>query len=328
MVGGDLPPPEMSAAVRSVMAGEWSDAQTAAFLVALSGKGETAAEIAAAAAVMREHAMRVRTRYGDLVDTCGTGGDGKGTFNVSTASAIVAACMGARIAKHGNRSVSSRSGSADFLECAGVRLDLDAAQAAQCIDEIGIGFMFAPVFHGAMKHAAPARKAIGVRSIFNLLGPLTNPACATRQVIGVFDSKWLRPMAEAARSLGADTVMTVHAEDGLDEISIGAPTRIVELCAGELREYRISPAELDCEPSSPDDLSAAGATESLAIVRRVFAGEPGAASDIVAVNAAAAAYVGGRVGDLRSGVVAAREVLQSGAAARKLGQWVEFTQSL
>ncbi len=328
LVGSDLPPPEMSAAVRSIMAGEWSDVRTAAFLVALSGKGETAAEIAAAARVMREHATAVETGCDDLVDTCGTGGDGKGTFNVSTASAVVAACLGVRVAKHGNRSVSSNSGSADFLEQAGVKLELNAGQVARCIRETGIGFLFAPVFHGAMKHAAPARKAIGIRSVFNLLGPLTNPARATRQVIGVFDSKWLRPMAEAAQTLGVERVMTVHGEDGLDEISVGAATRVVELRDGALHEYRIEPADFDCETASLDRIAAADAADSLAIVARVFAGETGAASDVVAVNAAAAACVADRAADLREGVAAAREAMRSGAAADKLKEWADFTQRL
>lgn len=328
LAGRDLSPEETGGAVRSIMAGEWSDAQTAAFLVALSGKGETAAEISAGAQVMRDYATEVETGYADLVDTCGTGGDGKGTFNVSTASAVVAACAGARVAKHGNRSVSSNSGSADFLEAAGVKLELSPEQVARCIGEIGIGFLFAPVFHGAMKHAAPARRAIGIRSVFNLLGPLTNPARATRQLIGVFDAKWLRPMAEAARLLGVERVMVVHAEDGLDEISVGSPTQVAELCDGELREYRLSPDDFGCETASLASVTAADVGESLAIVERAFAGETGPASDVIAINAAAAAYVAGRVQDLREGAAAAREAMQSGAAARKLKQWADFTRSL
>ncbi len=328
LVGSDLSSREMSDAVRSIMSGGLSDAQTAAFLVALSGKGETAAEIAAAAQVMRDHAVAVETGCDDLVDTCGTGGDGRGTFNVSTASAIVAACMGVRIAKHGNRSVSSNSGSADFLELAGVKLELDAAQVVRCIREVGIGFLFAPVFHGAMKYAAPARKAIGIRSVFNLLGPLTNPARATRQVVGVFDAKWLRPMAEAAQALGVEQVMAVHAEDGLDEISVGAGTRVVELRDGALREYQVAPADFGCELAPLDRIVATGVDDSLAIVERVFAGEAGAASDIVAVNAAAAAYIADRVENLHEGVIAARGVMQSGAAACKLKEWADFTRRL
>ena len=328
LAGRDLPPEEAGDAVRSIMAGEWSDAQTAAFLVALSGKGETAAEISAGARVMRDYAAKVKTGYDDLVDTCGTGGDGKGTFNVSTASAVVAACTGARVAKHGNRSVSSNSGSADFLEAAGVRLELTPEQVARCIEEVGIGFLFAPVFHGAMKHAAPARRAIGIRSVFNLLGPLTNPARATRQVIGVFDAKWLRPMAEAARLLGVERVMTVHAEDGLDEISVGSPTQVAELRDGEVREYRLSPGDFGCNTAPLDSIIAADVGESLAVVERAFAGETGPASDVIVMNAAAAAYVADRVQDLREGADAVREVMQSGAAARKLKQWSDFTQSL
>ena len=328
LVGSDLLPHEMGDAVRSIMAGEWVDAQIAAFLVALSGKGETSTEIAAAAEVMRDHAITVETGCDDLVDTCGTGGDGSDTFNISTASAVVVACMGVRVAKHGNRSVSSNSGSADFLEHAGVKIELAAEQVARCIDEVGIGFLFAPVFHGAMKHAAPARRAIGIRSVFNLIGPLANPARAARQVIGVFDAKWLWPMAEAAQALGAKRVMTVHAEDGLDEISIGAATRIVELRDGALCEYRIEPADFGCKPSPLDSITAADVAESFAIVQRVFAGEAGPASDVVAMNAAAAACVAGKAGDLREGVDMARELMRSRAAERKLREWADFTHRL
>ena len=325
LVGCDLSPQEMTDAVSSIMAGQWTQAQTAAFLVALSGKKETATEITAAAQVMRRYAMTVETGYNDLVDTCGTGGDGKSTFNISTASAIVAACLGVRIAKHGNRSVSSRSGSADFLEQAGVKIDLDANQVARCIKKIGIGFLFAPMFHSAMKHVAPARKAIGIRSIFNLLGPLTNPAGATRQVIGVFDEKWLKPMAQAAQTLGINRVMTVHAKDGLDEISTGAATQVVELRDGVFREYCIEPTNLGLDVSPIKTLAVTNASDSLSIVERVFAGESGPASDIVAANAAAAVYVADRVGSLREGVDAAREVLQSGAATHKLKEWCNFS---
>ena len=328
LVGSDLSAQEMGGAVRSIMAGEWVDAQTAAFLVALSGKGETATEIAAAAAVMRENALAVETGCDELVDTCGTGGDGKGTFNISTASAVVAACMGVRIAKHGNRSVSSNSGSADFLEQAGVRLELSAEQVARCIKEIGIGFLFAPIFHSAMKHAAPARKAIGIRSVFNLVGPLTNPARAARQVIGVFDSKWLRPMAEAAQALGGERVMVVHADDGLDEISVAAATQFAELRDGEIREYRLDPADFGCETALLESIVVAGVGDSLALVERAFSGAPGPARDIIAVNAAAAAYVAGKADDLRGGVVAARAMMQSGAAASKLKEWADFSRRL
>ena len=328
LVGHDLSSAQMSAVMRRIMAGELPEEQTVAFLVALGGKGETAAEIAAGARVMRDYATVVETGCTDLVDTCGTGGDGKSTFNISTAGAIVAACMGARVAKHGNRSVSSSSGSADFLERAGVNIHLGADQVAHCVREVGIGFLFAPVFHSAMRHVAGARRAIGIRSVFNLLGPLTNPARATRQLIGVFDAKWLRPMVEAAQALGVERVMAVHAEDGMDEISIGAATRVVELRAGQIREYMLAPADLGLKPAPAESLVVDDVAASVAVVRRVFAGESGAAADVVAANAAAAAYVAGRVDSLPEGVAKAREVLRSGAAADKLAQWADLSQRL
>ena len=328
LVGRDLSSSEMNAAMRRIMAGELPQEQIVAFLVALGGKGETAAEIAAGARVMRDYATVVETGCNDLVDTCGTGGDGTSTFNISTASAIVAACMGARVAKHGNRSVSSSSGSADFLELAGVNIHLGADQVARCIREVGIGFLFAPVFHSAMRHVAGARRAIGIRSVFNLLGPLTNPARAECQLVGVFDAKWLWPMAEAAQALGVRRVMVVHAEDGMDEISIGAATRVVELRAGQMREYTLTPAELGLKEAPAESLAVGDAAASVAVVRRVFAGEAGAAADVVVANAAAAAYVAGRVDSLPEGAEKARDVLCSGAAADKLAQWVDLSRRL
>ncbi len=328
LVGRDLSSSEMSAIMRRIMAGELPQQHIVAFLVALGGKGETAVEIAAGAQVMRDYATVVEIESTDLVDTCGTGGDGKSTFNISTAGAIVAACMGVRVAKHGNRSVSSSSGSADFLEHAGVNIHLGAEQVAHCIQQVGIGFLFAPVFHSAMRHVAGARRAMGIRSVFNLLGPLTNPARARCQLIGVFDARWLHPMVEAARALGVERVMAVHAEDGMDEISIAGATRVVELRAGQTREYTLIPADLGVAEAPVEELVVGDVAASVAVVRRVFAGEPGAAAEVIAVNAAAAAYVAGQVDSLPAGVEAAHEVLHSGAAADKLARWADLSQRL
>ena len=231
----DLSAADMQAVMRLIMTGQATAAQIGGFLVGLRMKGETVDEIAAAAGVMRELATHVDIAGPHLVDTCGTGGDGAGTFNISTASALVAAAAGARVAKHGNRSVSSRSGSADVLEAAGVCLELDAQQVASCIKQVGVGFMFAPQHHSAMKHAIGPRREMRVRTLFNLLGPLTNPAAAPNQVLGVFSADWVEPLAEVLKKLGSEHVLVVHAEDGLDEISIAAPTRIAELRAGDIR---------------------------------------------------------------------------------------------
>lgn len=319
---------QMTAVMRLIMSGQATPAQLGGFLIGWRMKGETVEEIAAAAGVMRELATRVDVHGPHLVDTCGTGGDGAHTFNISTAAAFVAAAAGARVAKHGNRSVSSRSGSADLLEAAGVRLDLTPVQVAGCINQVGVGFMFAPAHHGAMRHAIVPRREMGVRTIFNVLGPLTNPAGVQRQVMGVFSADWLEPLARVAQRLGSTHVLVVHAQDGLDEISIGAPTQVAELQNGTVRRYTLCPEDFGMTRADIATLKVQDAVQSLALIRGVFAGQPGAARDIVVLNAAAALYVAGCAADLATAVHAAQRALDSGAAAVKMQDLAAYTQSL
>jgi len=323
----DLNGDEMSDVMRLIMTGQATPAQIGGFLIGLRMKGETVDEIAAAAGVMRELATPVPVAGDHLVDTCGTGGDGASTFNVSTASALVAAAAGARVAKHGNRSVSSSCGSADVLEAAGVNLDLDADQVARCVEKIGVGFMFAPKHHSAMKHAIGPRKEMGVRTLFNLLGPLTNPAAAPNQVLGVFSADWLEPLAQVLGRLGSRHVLVVHADDGLDEISIGSSTRVAELNAGQLTCYDLSPAEFGMRNGSVEELVVNNARESLQLIRQVLDDTPGPAHDIVALNAGAAIYASGITGSLQAGVDAAQQAIASGAAKQKLKDLIEFSNS-
>lgn len=313
----DLSAGEMTEVMRTVMTGGATPAQIGGFMVGLRMKGETVEEIAAAAQVMRELASRVEVGGPHLVDTCGTGGDGRGTFNVSTCSAFVAAAAGARVAKHGNRSVSSRSGSADVLEAAGININLTPAQVAQCVERVGVGFMFAPLHHGAMKHAIGPRREMGVRTLFNLLGPLTNPAGALNQVIGVYSARWLEPMAQVLARLGSRHVMVVHGEDVLDEISIGAVTQVAELRDGAVRSYSLTPEQFGIGRVDIHALVVKGAAESLTLLRAVLADTPGPARDIVLLNAGAAIYTAGLAASLEQGVERAREALRSGAALRK-----------
>ncbi len=327
--GRDLDATQMAAVMHAIMTGGATPAQIAGFLVALRLKGETVPEIAAAAAVMRELATGVD--IGDLpqaVDIVGTGGDAAGTFNISTASMFVAAAAGCHVAKHGNRSVSSKSGSADLLEAAGVKLTLTPAQVARCVREVGVGFMFAPAHHGAMKHAIGPRRELGVRTIFNILGPLTNPAGVRRQVLGVFAESLLEPLAEVLHSLGSEQVLVVHAEDGLDEISIAAPTVVVELKQGAIRRDRIAPADFGLVPAALDAIRVEGPAHSLRLVRAALAGEPGAARDIVLLNAGAAIYVAGVADGLGAGIEAARQAIDSGAALARLERLAALTSAL
>jgi anthranilate phosphoribosyltransferase len=312
----DLTAADMEAVMRTIMTGQATPAQIGGFLVGLRMKGETVDEIAAAAKVMRELATRVEVDGPHLVDTCGTGGDGASTFNISTASAIVAAAAGARVAKHGNRSVSSSSGSADVLEAAGVKLDLSPAQVAACIDQVGVGFLFAPQHHSAMKHAIGPRKEMRVRTLFNLLGPLTNPAGAPNQVLGVFSPDWVEPLAEVLRQLGSEHVLVVHAEDGLDEISIAAATRVAELSDGEISVYTITPEDFGLQRADLAAIAVDDAAQSLAMIRSVFDGQPGPARDIVRLNAGAAIYAAGLTSSLADGVALAADVIASGKAAQ------------
>ena len=324
----DLNTEEMEEVMQTIMTGQATPAQIGGFLVGLRMKGETIDEIAAAARVMRRLATRVEVEGPHLVDTCGTGGDSSGTFNISTASAIVAAAAGARVAKHGNRSVSSSSGSADVLEAAGVRLDLGAEQVKRCIDTVGGGFLFAPQHHSAMKHAIGPRREMAARTVFNLLGPLTNPAGAPNQVVGVFSNTWVEPLARVLQRLGSEHVLVVHAEDGLDEISIGAPTHVAELKDDELSMYSITPEQFGFERSSLSTLSVEDAAQSLAIIRDVFSNISGPAHDIVALNAGAAIYAASVTDTLEEGVQAASRAIESGAAGKKLQELVDFSKSL
>ncbi len=314
----DLSGDEMKSVMQQIMTGECTPSQIGGFLVGLRMKGETVDEMSAAARVMRELATRVEVSGDHLVDTAGTGGDASGSFNISTASALVAAAAGARVAKHGNRSMTSNSGSADVLEAAGVKLDISPAQIRDCVEQVGVGFMFAPAHHGAMKHAIGARKEMAVRTIFNVLGPLTNPAGAPNQVIGVFDGDLLETMAKVLKQLGSNHVMVMHAEDGMDEISISSPTRVAELKHGEITSYTISPADFGIDMAPLDELRVDSAEQSLAMIRGVFAGNPGPAHDIVCLNAGAAIYVAGCADSLAAGIDAARAAISSGKAAEVL----------
>ncbi len=326
--GNNLMADEMHSVMRLIMTGEATQAQIGGFLIGLRMKGETVDEIAAAAQVMRELATPVKISAEHLVDTCGTGGDASGAFNISTASAFVVAAAGAKVAKHGNRSISSKSGSADVLEAAGVSLDLTAEQVAQCVEEVGVGFMFAPKHHGAMKHAIGPRKEMGVRTIFNVLGPLTNPAGAPNQVLGVFSAQWLEPLAQVLGRLGSRHVLVVNSEDGMDEISIGAPTQVAELKDDKVTLYSITPEQFGMRRIDIKAIAVDGAEASLAMIKQVFANEPGPAHDIVVLNAGAAIYVAGLAESLEAGVKRAAELVASGAAAEKLDALVSLSKQL
>jgi len=323
----DLSDEEMTEVMRTIMTGGATPAQIGGFLVGLRMKGETVHEITAAARVMRELATRVEIDAEYLVDTCGTGGDSSGSFNISTASAFVTAAAGARVAKHGNRSISSKSGSADVLEAAGVRLDLTPDQVAQCVKGVGLGFMFAPAHHGAMKHAIGPRREMGIRTIFNVLGPLTNPAGAPNQVLGVFSDELLEPLANVLQSLGSRHVLVVHSRDGLDEISIGDHTEVAELKDGAVRRYAISPEQFGMQRTPITELAVEGAEQSLAVIRSVLEDTPGPARDIVCLNAGAAVYAAGLANSLAEGVEKANAAIASGEARNKLDQLVILTQS-
>ncbi|AEF55839.1 anthranilate phosphoribosyltransferase [Marinomonas posidonica] len=319
---------DMQSVMTDIMTGKATPAQIGGFLIALRMKGETVEEITAAAQVMRELSSKVSLPIEDIVDTCGTGGDGGNLFNVSTAAAFVVAAAGGKVAKHGGRSVSSKSGSADVLEQAGIFLGLNAEQVCRCVEEIGLGFMFAPNHHAAMKYAVGPRKEMATRTIFNLLGPLTNPANAKRQVMGVFHHKWVRPIAEVLKALGSQHVMVVHSEDGLDEISIAAPTYVAELKGGDITEYRISPEDFNIPLQSTDDIQAFDADESLSLIKSALEGKGkvNPARDIVALNAGAAIYVSGIADSLAEGVNIAEDVIGGGTAKVKMSELASFTR--
>jgi anthranilate phosphoribosyltransferase len=319
---------EMVSLMRQIMSGEVSPTLISAIIIGLRVKKETIGEIAAAAQVMREFAARVEVPdHAHLLDTCGTGGDSAHTFNISTAAALVAAAAGAKVAKHGNRSVSSKSGSADVLEALGVNITLAPAQVARSVSEVGVGFMFAPHHHPAMKHAAPVRKELGVRTIFNILGPLTNPAGAKNQLMGVFHPDLVGIQARVLQRLGSRHVMVVHGLEGLDEISITGETMIGELKDGEVREYSVYPRQFGMEVSELKSIQVGSGQESAEVLRQVLAGTKGPARDIVALNAGAAIYISGLSASHEAGVARAREVIDSGAARRKLDELVEFTNA-
>lgn len=330
MRGEDLSSDEMIAVMRTLMSGASTDAQNAAFLVALQMKGPVASEVFGGASVMRELATAVPVAQTEfLVDTCGTGGSGSNKFNVSTASALVAACAGARVAKHGNRGASSKSGSADVLEAAGVALGLDADKVARCITELGVGFMFAPAHHSAMKHVIAARKEIGVRTVFNVLGPLTNPAAAPNQLMGVYSAHWIPVLLDVLKRLGSRHVLIVAAEDGLDEISIAAPTQVGELRGGEFLHYQVTPEDFGMlRRESTLSLKIDSPQQSLALLKAALRYEHQDAGDIVALNAGAAIYAAGLEPTLVAGVARAQTILHSGAALDKLSELSALSQSL
>jgi anthranilate phosphoribosyltransferase len=322
--GEDLSAGEAAEVLREVLEGGASEAETAGFLIALRTKGETVQEIAGLAATMRELALPVKVG-GELVDTAGTGG-GRPTFNVSTTAAFVAAGAGCRVAKHGNRSATSQCGSADVLEALGARIDLEPEEVAGCIDSVGFGFMFAPRHHSAIRHVVPVRKALGVRTIFNFLGPLTNPAGARRQVIGVSDPSKIETMAGALGELGTDRALVVSSADGLDEFSVSGATRVVELKDGRLSTYDVMPQEVGLEPATDGAVGAGTPEENARVLRGVLAGEPGTERALAVINAAAAIYVGGKAESLGEGVERAQESIDSGAATAKLDGYLEFAR--
>jgi anthranilate phosphoribosyltransferase len=322
--GESLGRDETEALFGSMMDGEVSDPLKAALLVALRMKGEAVAEIAGAAAAMRRRATPIPHRRPAVVDTCGTGGDGAGTFNISTAAALVAAAAGAPVAKHGNRSVSSRSGSADVLAALGMRLDEDPATAGRALEEVGICFLFAPYFHPGMREVMPVRRELALRTVFNVLGPLTNPAGARRQLMGVYAASLVEPIGQVLAELGSEHALVVHGDDGLDEITTTGVTRVCEVRGGEVSSYTIEPEAFGLRRAEPAELKGGGPEENAALMRGVLAGVAGALADVTALNAGAALYVAGLAADLPAGIAKARAALASGEAAEKLAQLVRF----
>jgi anthranilate phosphoribosyltransferase len=325
--GRSLSEEEAAAVMEEIMSGEATPAQLAAFLVALRLKGETVEEIAGMARVMRAKALRVPFEGPPLLDTCGTGGDGMGTFNVSTAAAFVAAGTGAVVAKHGNRAMTSHCGSADVLEALGVKIDLPPEGVAHCLREVGVGFMFAPTFHPAMRFAAGPRREIGVRSVFNILGPLTNPAGARAQVLGVADAVIGEKMIQVLGRLGCRHALVVHGEDGLDEMTLGGPTLVYELREGDIRSYRVTPEEVGLRQASGQAVKGGSPEENAAAMRAVFGGGQGPLRDIVLLNSAAALVAADKAATLAEGVPLAAQAIDSGAAGEKLERFIEVTSS-
>lgn len=324
--GADLDEAEMSLVMSAIMEGEAEPAAIASFITALAIKGETAAEVTGAARVMRAHATKVAVPVGAVVvDTCGTGGDAAGTFNISTASAFVVAAAGLTVAKHGGRAVTSKCGSADVLKTLGVNIDAAPKRMELCLREVGIGFLFAPLLHGAMKYAAPVRGAIGIRTIFNILGPLTNPAGATRQVLGVYAESLTELMAEVLRNLGAERAFIVRGEDGLDELTLTGRTKVTELSEGELKTYYVTPEDFGLTPCTAADLAGGDAEENAGIILQIFKGKKGPARDIVILNSAAAITAGGGSASIKEASLIAGQVIDSGGALKKLQKLVEVS---
>ena len=322
--GDHLTADHAAAVLSEIMEGRADPVQTGAFLIALRAKGETVPELVGLARTMRSLASPVPTRRQDLVDTCGTGG-GPSTFNISTTAALVAAGAGCAVAKHGNRSNTSKSGSADVLEALGVNVEIEPEQVGRCIDEIGFGFMFAPKHHAAMAHVIPARKALGVRTIFNFLGPLTNPAGAKRQLLGVADRHYQETIAEALIGLGSERALVVSAEDGLDELSLSAPTRVIEVADGRTSEWFVEPGQFGLAPVDLERVAGGTPEENAAVSRRVLAGDTGPRRDLVLFNAGAAIYIGGAAESLGAGVEKAAETIDTGAAADVLERLIAAT---
>ncbi len=325
--GRSLTMEEAASVMEEIMGGEVTPAQFGAFVTALRLKGETVDEITGLAKTMRAKAVPV-TIAEPVVDTCGTGGDGSHTFNISTVAAFVAAGAGLKVAKHGNRAMSSQCGSADVLEALGVKIDLNAEKVQRCLQEVGMGFMFAPVFHPAMKYASAPRREIGIRTVFNIIGPLTNPAGARAQVLGVADESLLEKLALVLQSLGCNHALVVHGDDGLDEITITGKTRVCELKDGRIQSYSISPGDFGLSQASLDNLKGGSVDENAALLRRILAGDTGPQRDVVLMNAAAVLLVGKKVRTLQEGISLAKEVIDSGQALTKLEQLIEFSQSL
>ena len=325
VAGANLTEREMVDVMDQVMTGEATPIQVGAFLTALRIQGETVAEVTGAARVMREKAVHVDAGEGCVLDTCGTGGDGKNTFNISTTVAFVAAAAGVTVAKHGNRAVSSGSGSADVLGALGVKTDVPTETVERCLREVGLGFLFAPLLHGAMKYAAAPRREVGIRTIFNLLGPLTNPARASHQLIGIYDGTLLETVAQVLGNLGSERAMVVHGEEGLDEISLGGPTAVAEWKDGAVTRYTLNPEEFGFETCPAERLTASDPAECAAMVTAVLQGEPGPARDVVLINSGAALCVSDRVSTLAGGIDMARDLIDSGAALDKLQHLVRLT---
>lgn len=327
--GEDLDAPSMERAMDAILSGQATEAQIAGLAVALRMKGETAVEIAAAARAMRARCDRVDLGGGDapLLDTCGTGGDGAGTFNVSTVSAIVVAAAGVRVAKHGNRAISSRAGSADVLEALGVPVQAPFEVVKRSVDEVGIGFLFAPAHHGALRHAAPVRRALGIRTFFNLLGPLSSPAGATHQLVGIYDPRRVAQIAEVLGMLGLGAAWVVHGDGGLDEIATSGPTTVARLAKGRVTVDEIGPRDFGIEPSPADGLRGGDAAHNAAIARAVLAGERGTPRDAVVINAGAALCVAGVAGDPREGAERAAAAIDSGRARATLERWIAITKT-